>query len=250
MQRYFLDEASLTLDQVVTLPPDIFKHAITVMRLKPGQQFEFVTNDQKVNVMTVTTVGKKTAQAQVSEITAHQVEMPVEVTLLCGVSKNDKKADLIIEKGTELGANHFIFFNADYSIGKWDEKKQAKKLERLRKKALSAAEQSHRVRVPTVDYIAKLSDIDWPAAAAKVVAYEESAKVDETSNLSQVFQSLKANPRPLFALFGPEGGISPKEIAYLTRLGFVSCGLGPRIMRTETAPLYFLASLSFVLELL
>ncbi|KRN88760.1 RsmE family RNA methyltransferase [Ligilactobacillus ceti] len=252
MQRYFSDEQTLQLKQTITLPADLYKHAITVMRMREGSEFELVTQDQQVNIMTLTAVTKKSAQAQVTEIFTHQVELPVEVTIACGLPKSDKKTDLIVEKGTELGATHFIFFTSDYSQGKWDEKKQIKKLERLNKKALSAAEQSHRVVVPDVKYVKKLADLDVSAYQARVVAYEESAKAGEVSNLVQVLSHLQGKqtpPQQMIALFGPEGGISPQEISTLEANDFTLCGLGPRIMRAETAPLAFLATTMYALEL-
>ena len=68
--------------------------------------------------------------------------------------------------------------------------------------------------------------------------------------LVKVFDVLKTGEKKkVTAVFGPEGGISPKEVELLKKKGFSFAGLGPRIMRAETAPLYFLSALSFALEL-
>ena len=90
------------------------------------------------------------------------------------------------------------------------------------------------------------TSIDFEKNDARIVAYEESAKKGESGNL---FKILNKKPSNIIAIFGPEGGISPKEIEFLEANSFILAGLGPRIMRAETAPLYFLASLSFALEL-
>ncbi|MCC9977497.1 RsmE family RNA methyltransferase, partial [Streptococcus agalactiae] len=79
--------------------------------------------------------------------------------------------------------------------------------------------------------------------------YEESAKEGELSALAQNLQTVKAGDKLLF-IFGPEGGISPKEIAAFEEVGAIKVGLGPRIMRTETAPLYALSVISYSAELL
>ena len=76
-------------------------------------------------------------------------EMPVKVTIACGLPKGDK-LDLIVQKGTELGMSAIIPFKAERSIVKWDEKKGDKKIERLRKIAKEAAEQCHRTVIPEV----------------------------------------------------------------------------------------------------
>jgi 16S rRNA (uracil1498-N3)-methyltransferase len=54
----------------------------------------------------------------------------------------------------------------------------------------------------------------------------------------------------LLVIFGPEGGLSPEEIDVFTQLGAVKIGLGPRIMRAETAPMYVLSAISFYTELM
>ncbi len=82
------------------------------------------------------------------------------------------------------------------------------------------------------------------------MAYEEAAKQGEKANLVKIIEQLTARKAPhLTAVFGPEGGLSTNEIELLTQAGFIQAGLGPRIMRAETAPLYLLATLSYALEL-
>ena len=54
----------------------------------------------------------------------------------------------------------------------------------------------------------------------------------------------------MLVVFGPEGGLTEQEVGKLIENGFVACGLGPRILRTETAPLYLLSAVSYQLELL
>ena len=82
-----------------------------------------------------------------------------------------------------------------------------------------------------------------------MVAWEESAKQGETSALSQHFQNLKTGDS-ILAIFGPEGGLTSDEVSQMNSTGVVSVGLGPRILRTETAPLYFMAAISYATELL
>jgi 16S rRNA (uracil1498-N3)-methyltransferase len=54
----------------------------------------------------------------------------------------------------------------------------------------------------------------------------------------------------LLLVFGPEGGLTEEEVKFLKENDFSLCGLGPRILRTETAPLYTLAAISYHFELL
>ena len=82
-----------------------------------------------------------------------------------------------------------------------------------------------------------------------MVAYEESAKEGEAAALLQSLTGLEAGSKLLF-IFGPEGGLSPAEIESFTAKGAVLAGLGPRILRAETAPLYALSAVSVVTELM
>ena len=154
-----------------------------------------------------------------------------------------------MQKSTELGADKIIFFEAARSISHWQGNKQKRKIERLQKIAESAAEQSHRNKIPLVEYCKSLDDLisDYPATK-RVVAWEESAKQGETSALAHQFNGLQAGDSML-AIFGPEGGLTETEITKMNNAGIEAVGLGPRILRTETAPLYFMAAISYAMEL-
>ena len=83
----------------------------------------------------------------------------------------------------------------------------------------------------------------------KLIAFEEEAKRGEKAQLAQVLTAVQSGQSILF-VFGPEGGLTIEEVSKLSRAGFIACGLGPRILRTETAPLYALAAVSYQVELL
>lgn len=247
MQRYFIQQTQIS--EEIKLPADIYKHAVVVLRMKVGAKFELVSQDQTIHLMEITRIENKSAYAKLCERYVKEVELPVKVSIVCGVSKGDK-AEWIVQKGTELGANQFIFYNADYSVAKWDAKKAPKKCERLSKIAQAAAEQSHRTIIPTVKFVQDFNEILQMESTQKIVAYEEAAKEGEKSQLLLSLRQLKKEKTPhLLALFGPEGGISTKEITRLKQADFTLVGMGPRIMRAETAPLYLLSALSFMFEL-
>ncbi|WP_282708944.1 16S rRNA (uracil(1498)-N(3))-methyltransferase [Ligilactobacillus sp. Marseille-Q7487] len=247
MQRYFIQQTQIS--EEIMLPADIYKHAVVVLRMKVGAKFELVSQDQTIHLMEITRIENKSAYAKLCERYVKEVELPVKVSIVCGVSKGDK-AEWIVQKGTELGANQFIFYNADYSVAKWDAKKAPKKCKRLSKIAQAAAEQSHRTIIPTVKFVQDFNEILQMESTQKIVAYEEAAKEGEKSQLLLSLRQLKKEKTPhLLALFGPEGGISTKEITRLKQADFALVGMGPRIMRAETAPLYLLSALSFMFEL-
>ncbi|WP_127848122.1 RsmE family RNA methyltransferase [Lacticaseibacillus hulanensis] len=242
MQRYFTSEP-LAVGKRVTLDKDIEHHAVTVLRMTEGDVFELASSGAAFRVQIVT--GKPLTVEVLAPI-ERQVELPVRVTLVCGLSKA-QKPEWITQKATELGATTIYFTGSQWATVRWQQDKVAKKLARLQQVAQSAAEQSHRDIVPTVRYLPKLTDATDLPGAARLVAYEESAKKGETAAL---IATLQQHPQSLVAVFGPEGGIAPEEVAALTEAGFVLAGLGPRILRTETAPLYLLSAISTFTELM
>ncbi|KRM12073.1 16S rRNA (uracil(1498)-N(3))-methyltransferase [Paucilactobacillus suebicus] len=246
MQRYFINQPANISDNVL-LPDNVAHHLVKVMRAQVGTRAEFVTNDQHVFIGEIFSIdGSKTFVKMVEPLKT-QSELPVNVIIACGVPKGEK-ASLITQKATELGVSKIIFFDAQWSVSRWKSEKRDKKLDKLRKIASGAAEQSHRNVIPKIDYCDSLVDVARIDVSKKIVAWEESAKHGEHSALSQVFHDL-SNGDTLLAIIGPEGGLSEEEIDLLKKQQVVTAGLGPRILRTETAPLYLLAAISYYFEL-
>lgn len=245
MQQYFV--AGKAQDEVTITDKDTMKHMFQVMRLADDDEVVLVFDDHIKRLAKV--LDSSSHRFQILETLDSDVELPVDVTIAVGFPKGDK-LEFLAQKTTELGANQLWAFPADWSVVKWDGKKLAKKGDKLAKITLGAAEQSKRNRVPEVtlfekkaDFLAGLSSFD------KVfIAYEESAKEGETAALARELSRMTAGEKLLF-IFGPEGGISPEEIAAFEAHGGQTIGLGPRIMRAETAPLYALSSISYALEL-
>ena len=246
MQQYFI-KGQATWPLTVT-DKDTIKHMFSVMRLAENDQVVLVFDDGIKRLARV--LDKEAHSFDLVEDLADQVELPLQVTIASGFPKGDK-LEFISQKVTELGAQALWAFPADWSVAKWDGKKLAKKTEKLGKIMLGAAEQSKRNRVPEVtlfekkaDFLARFGEFD-----RVLLAYEESAKTGETANLVQAVQAMKSGQK-LLLIFGPEGGLSPAEVETFQDLGASLVGLGPRILRAETAPLYALSAVSVLSELL
>lgn len=245
MQQYFIKGNPQS--PLVVTDKDTAKHMFSVMRLKEGDQVTLVFDDGVKRLARVLDPNQQSLE--ILEELAYNTELPVRVTIASGFPKGDK-LEFITQKVTELGACAICAFPADWSVAKWDGKKLAKKSEKLEKIAQGAAEQSKRNLIPEIrlfdkkaDFLAALTDFD-----RIIVAYEESAKEGESAVLVRALSGLSAGAKVLF-IFGPEGGLSPDEIDAFHQAGAVSAGLGPRILRAETAPLYALTAVSVLLEL-
>ena len=246
MQQYFIKGNPQS--PLVVTDKDTAKHMFSVMRLKEGDQVTLVFGDGVKRLARVLDPGQQSLE--ILEELADNTELPVRVTIASGFPKGDK-LEFITQKATELGASAIWAFPADWSVAKWDGKKLAKKSEKLEKIAQGAAEQSKRNLIPEIRLFDKKADFlaQLPQFDTIVVAYEESAKEGENAALVRALSGLTVGAKVLF-IFGPEGGLSPDEITTFRQAGAVSAGLGPRILRTETAPLYALTAVSILTELM
>lgn len=248
MQRYFVNKSAINNRFVIE--GEDFHHIKKVMRMGIGDRIICVDPIGKTAICKIAEITDEHTAAEVVEWKEEISELPIRVTIASGLPKGDK-LEWIIQKGTELGAYEFMPFTAARSVVKWDDKKAAKKLERWQKIAKEAAEQSHRSLCPDV-----LSPVDFKVLLQasknydyKLAAYEEESRSGELSRFSATLKRMKKG-ESLLLLFGPEGGLAESEIQQLMENQFDVCGLGPRILRTETAPLYTLAAISYHFELM
>ncbi|WP_313167846.1 16S rRNA (uracil(1498)-N(3))-methyltransferase [Streptococcus parasuis] len=247
MQQYFVNgRAPQGIFQIKD--KDTAKHMFSVMRLQADDQTVLVFDDGIKRLARV--VDSQSQSVEIIEELADNVELPVSVTIATGFPKGDK-LEFVAQKATELGMAALWAFPADWSVVKWDGKKLGKKAEKLEKIAQGAAEQSKRNRIPAIrlfekktDFLAQLAGFDQI-----ILAYEEAAKEGEQANLVKALSGLETG-QSVLVIVGPEGGVSPEEVAAFEGAGAVKTGLGPRILRAETAPLYALSAISYATELL
>ena len=247
MQQYFVNgRAPQGIFQIKD--KDTAKHMFSVMRLQADDQTVLVFDDGIKRLARV--VDSQSKSVEIIEELADNVELPVSVTIAMGFPKGDK-LEFVAQKATELGMAALWAFPADWSVVKWDGKKLGKKAEKLEKIAQGAAEQSKRNRIPAIrlfekktDFLAQLTGFDQI-----ILAYEEAAKAGEQANLVKALSGLETG-QSVLVIVGPEGGVSPEEVAAFEGAGAVKTGLGPRILRAETAPLYVLSAISYATELL
>lgn len=249
MQRYFVGESEWQ-GETVTILGDDHHHIARVMRMKSGDEMVCVRPDGKSALCEIEEITDVKVMANVVKWNHETSELPVHIIIASGLPKGDK-LEWIIQKGTELGAYEFVPFTASRSVVKIESKKVAKKVERWQKIAKEAAEQSHRSRIPAVAEPVSVKELIKLSSRYqhKLIAFEEEARIGESAVLSSALSHCQAGDS-LLIVFGPEGGLTQEEVSQLIENGFKACGLGPRILRTETAPLYALAAASYHLELL
>jgi len=167
-------------------------------------------------------------------------ESPLQLTLLQAISRGERM-DLIVQKAVELGVTRIVPVAAERSVVRLDTAQAEKRRAHWQSIVISACEQCGRNRVPVVapivDTAAACTNADAGAGAAKLLLSPEADRA-----LTDAVRGITA----AVLLIGPEGGLSEREETVAARYGFIGCRLGPRILRTETAPLAALAVLQAI----
>ncbi|ASF39954.1 16S rRNA (uracil(1498)-N(3))-methyltransferase [Halobacillus halophilus] len=247
MQRYFVKGSSWENERLWITGEDVH-HISRVMRMDKGDKLIGIHPELGPAICEISEVTSNHVECWVEEWLEENRELPVQVSIVQSLGKGDK-LEQVVQKGTELGAFTFIPYQAERSVAKWDEKKAEKKIQRLQKIAKEASEQSERIRIPEIHSLLSFQELihltkeyDWC-----ILAHADEARRKSYRPLASILEMIKPDDRVL-VVFGPEGGFSEKEVSDLVSAGFLTVRLGPRILRMETAPLYFLSTLSYHFE--
>ncbi|MDR2015135.1 MAG: 16S rRNA (uracil(1498)-N(3))-methyltransferase [Azoarcus sp.] len=216
----------------VGLPPAAAHHALKVLRLGSGDPVALFDGSggelhARLDVRASLAVAVDGQWQEVSR------EPPLDIVLVQALASGDKM-DWIIQKAVELGASGIIPVQATRSVLRLAGERADKKLGHWRQVIIAACEQCGRNRLPFI------------APAQSLAAYLARAK--ETTRLVLVpggerLSAIQPVPSPIEILVGPEGGWSDEELALCLRADGRTVGLGPRVLRTETAGLAALAAL-------
>ncbi|WP_440895890.1 16S rRNA (uracil(1498)-N(3))-methyltransferase [Amphibacillus sp. Q70] len=247
MQRYFV-EPNNWFEQHVKIDSDDYHHIVHVMRMKLGDEVICNHPSGEAYRCLIEEISNGNVQLLILDKLKNQVELPVNVTLIQGLPKGDK-LEWVVQKTTELGVKRIIPLACDRSIVKWDDKKSVKKIQRLQKIAKEASEQAHRTVQPVIETPYSLKQLISADQSFdhKFVAYEETTRKAETQKISYYLEHIEPD-QSIAIVIGPEGGLTETEIDQLYQSDFKPIRLGPRILRTETAPLYALSALSYYFE--
>lgn len=243
MKRFLVHGLNLSGD-TVTIPADVCHHAFRVRRLREGESFVLNNGagDSAVAVINAWTHGSVTAR--IVESIVIQTELPVKIVVCQALPKSPERIEQVLQHGTELGAAAFHVFAGDRSVAKLENnEKVVKRLERWTSIVTSAAEQSGRAVLPTVEWHHNLPATIDHVQLPLVVLHEE-AEIP----LRSVVRSALSSRSGLALIVGPEGGLSPQEVALCLSKSGSPISLGPRILRTETAALAAIAQLTYALE--
>lgn len=237
MQRYFVMG---NIENITFYESDIF-HIERVMRFKEGDQIEIVLNGH-IYLTKLTSI--KPVKVNIIHEVFENRELNAPITLLYCLPKGDK-LDLVIQKATEIGVSKIVGVISKRVVVRIDQKDKEKKLIRYNKIIKEASEQSKRTVLPVFEDIIDYKDIKKYLSKHNFIAYEKEAL--NNNSLMEKLSNLKPY-EDITILVGAEGGFEESEVNYANEIGFSNVSLGKLILRSETAAIYFMSVLSFMLN--
>ena len=228
MYNFFVPDEQIEDNKVIIKGAD-YNHISNVLRMKEKDRF-FVCN-------------KDDASSYLVEIqNIDKNEIVCKITLFQGIPKTDKM-EMIIQKGIELGVFDIYPVAMKNCVGKI--KDENKKISRWQTIAEAAAKQSKRNIVPKIE-----NQINIDELCKKIKEYDLSILAyenEKTLNLRKLLKKNK-NINNLAIIIGPEGGFDEKEVEKLEEAGAISCSIGKRILRCETASIAMLSMIMYEFE--
>lgn len=220
----------LVLEQTLTLQAMSSAHLIKVLRLRAGAQFIAFNGDGRDFLCEIVIARAEACEARVLQAQASCPESPVRICLIQAICRGEKM-DWLLEKATELGVSEVVIVKSERSEVHLEPERASKRREHWQRVAISACEQSGRAVVPEVRGLFALdqflSQQSMDGSVAKVVLQPAGPALG----------SIKPSTGHIQIAVGPEGGWSERDLQQLSLAGFQRVGLGPRILRTETAGL-------------
>lgn len=214
-------------------------HAATVRRIRPGEQLVLGNGAGDLARCEVEHAGRDGLRARVL---ARWRVAPVRprVTVVQALPKSER-SELAVELAAEAGADAFVAWQADRCVATWQGVRVDKGLRRWRAVARSAARQSRRAHIPSVEGVLSTAALT-ERVRAEVAAGAAALALHEAAT-ARLVDTAVAQVDSVLLLVGPEGGIAPREIAALTGAGAVAVRLGPQVLRTSSAAAVALGAL-------
>jgi 16S rRNA (uracil1498-N3)-methyltransferase len=241
--RLFVEPQKLT-EEVVVLTDEDHRYLTRVLRLGVGDTVTLFDGKLVEAGARITRVGPRAVELKIEERRPVEAIDRPEVTLIQSLAKGDK-LDLVVQKATELGVARIIPVTTARAVARLDAgaMRTMSRRARWQKIAREASRQSGRLDVPEVEAVTALTTAFQasPKDAFKLLFWEGARQNTLRDALPD------SPPAQIVFAIGPEGGFTVEEVEAGREAGFIPVGLGPRVLRTETAALVVLSILGYAL---
>lgn len=229
--RIFVEPRQLAAGALV-VAGDEHHYLARVRRARVGDAIELVDGAGRRARAVIAAIAEAATTLEVGAVEDAIGALP-RVCALVPWIKGDRM-DLCVEKLVEVGVDDIVVWPATHAVVRLEPPRAAARIAKLAAAAVAAARQAGRAQVPRIALAADLA-----AAVAALPAGGARLVLDPTAEAPLALGD--AGIDDVAVVSGPEGGIAPAELEQLARAGFAPLGLGPRVLRAETAPVIAVA---------
>lgn len=239
MHRVFVSDECMA-DGRIVIKGDQAHHISRSLRMKKGEKITVVVNGTAYDC-TLSGFTGETVTAEIVAPAAKTCEPPSRITLFQAITKSD--SDSIVRRAVECGASKIVFFTSRNCTARPGDGYQSR-LSRLNRISREAAEQCGRDIIPEVTGCPGFDEALKSAEGLILFCYEGNGTV----HISEAVESNAKKTGVISLFIGSEGGFTPDEVKRASEAGAFITGLGPRILRAETASSFALAAISCLIE--
>ena len=224
--EFLVSPGEITKDtKTFTLDGDEGRHAATVKRMREGEVINLCDGKGMRAFASVAKVHKHTLDLVIDRIVFEDAPEP-RFVVVQALAKGER-AELAVEMLTEVGADAIVPWKAEHSIGKWDSIEKG--LEKWRRTSRESAKQSRRSWIP------EISPLHTTEQVCELISQAQSVFVLHESADQALAACAIREQGTIIVVVGPEGGISPEELAAFAAAGARIVHMGASVMRTSTA---------------
>src|SRR3989338_3465997 len=240
INRFFVGRDSIT-DSHVKITGDDAEQIRKVLRMKEGEEIFVLDGHGWEYKVQLTEIKKRSVMGEIKSKDFKTEDSRIKIILGQGIPKGEKM-DFIVQKATELGVTEIVPLKIERCVVRIKDE-GIDKVKRWQRIAKESSEQSLRRFIPSINTIYDLKHFcdKYKDTDLKIVFYEEEKKKGLKKFLNE-----KGEVKSISIIVGPEGGLSEKEIEIANSYGFISAGLGQRILRTDTVALSALSIIQFL----
>jgi 16S rRNA (uracil1498-N3)-methyltransferase len=232
----FYEPQSLSEGSEINLSDNVVQHVSRALRMRPGDALVLFNGDGFEYSAELTEVAKRNATAWITGADQPARISPLNLTIGQAISRGERM-DYAVQKATELGMNQLVPLFTERCEVRLNSERQDKRRQHWQQVAISACEQSLRCDLPEISEPQSLNDwLDSVEANLKLVLHHHTEQ--PLGNFDK--------PASVALLIGPEGGLSETEVELALSKGFKPVAFGPRVFRTETAPVAALSVLQYL----
>ncbi|MDD5038657.1 MAG: RsmE family RNA methyltransferase [Dehalococcoidales bacterium] len=238
MHRFFITQG-INEESLIISDIEQFHHLKNVLRLKAGEEITVFDSQGNECICSIKELNKKQAVLSV-KARKRAEDKKIKTTIACAIPKQARMDD-IMDYLTQLGVDTIIPMETERVIVKLEPAQKDTRIERWKRLARSAAQQSQRNSVPLIGPVTSIESVisgsqDFDLKLIPTLA-------GETRHIKEVLAESKVSN--ILVLIGPEGDFTPQEIELAKNAGFIPVSLGESVLRVSTAAIAVMSYIKF-----